>query len=54
MLYFTKKKPSALHENVVEVPMVTWNDIGGLEEREMMDSLAVSIQFQYTNNVFVY
>ena len=24
--------PSALRETVVEVPTVTWNDIGGLEE----------------------
>jgi transitional endoplasmic reticulum ATPase len=24
--------PSALRENVVEVPNVTWDDIGGLEQ----------------------
>lgn len=35
--------PSALHETVVEVPTVTWNDIGGLEEvkRELQELVQV-------------
>ena len=36
--------PSALRETVVEVPTVTWNDIGGLEEvkRELQELVQVS------------
>ena len=35
--------PSALREMVVEVPNVTWNDIGGLEEvkRELQELVQV-------------
>ena len=35
--------PSALRETVVEVPTVTWNDIGGLEEvkRELQELVQV-------------
>ena len=37
--------PSALRETVVEVPTVTWNDIGGLEEvkRELQELVQVCI-----------
>ena len=37
--------PSALRETVVEVPTVTWNDIGGLEEvkRELQELVQVSL-----------
>ena len=36
--------PSALRETVVEVPTVTWNDIGGLEEvkKELQELVQVS------------
>ena len=35
--------PSALRETVVEVPTVTWDDIGGLEEvkRELQELVQV-------------
>ena len=37
--------PSALCETVVEVPIVTWNDIGGLEEvkRELQKLVQVCV-----------
>ena len=37
--------PSALRETVVEVPTVTWNDIGGLEEvkRELQELVQVRV-----------
>ena len=37
--------PSALRETVVEVPTVTWNDIGGLEEvkRELQELVQVCV-----------
>ncbi len=36
--------PSALRETVVEIPNVTWNDIGGLDEvkRELQELVQVS------------
>jgi transitional endoplasmic reticulum ATPase len=38
--------PSALRENVVEVPNVTWNDVGGLEDvkRELYETVQYPIQ----------
>ncbi len=30
-----KSNPSALRETVVEVPKVSWDDVGGLEEVKM-------------------
>lgn len=41
----SKSNPSALRETVVEVPTVSWNDIGGLEEvkRELQELVQVSL-----------
>ena len=38
-----QSNPSALRETVVEVPTVTWEDIGGLEEvkRELQELVQV-------------
>lgn len=38
-----QSNPSALRETVVEVPNVTWEDIGGLEEvkRELQELVQV-------------
>lgn len=33
--------PSSLRETVVEVPTVTWNDIGGLAVRNKVEELVV-------------
>jgi SpoVK/Ycf46/Vps4 family AAA+-type ATPase len=40
----SKSSPSALRETVVEVPNVTWEDIGGLEnvKRELQELVQVS------------
>ena len=42
--------PSALRETVVEVPTVTWNDIGGLEEvkRELQELVQVCVAVLHT------
>lgn len=39
-----KSNPSALRETVVEVPNVTWDDIGGLDEvkTELQELVQVS------------
>merc|ERR1719223_2454769 len=39
--------PSALRETVVEVPNVTWNDIGGLEgvKRELQEVVQYPVEF---------
>jgi hypothetical protein len=41
----SKSSPSALRETVVEVPNVTWDDIGGLEnvKRELQELVQVSV-----------
>lgn len=38
-----KSSPSALRETVVEVPSVTWDDIGGLEsvKKELQEMIQV-------------
>ena len=40
-----KSSPSALRETVVEVPSVTWEDIGGLEhvKKELQEMIQVKI-----------
>ena len=42
-----KSNPSALRETVVEVPNVTWQDVGGLEEvkRELQELVQVLLCF---------
>ena len=44
--------PSALRETVVEVPTVTWNDIGGLEEvkKELQELVQVPSISSYSGN----
>lgn len=39
-----KSSPSALRETVVEVPSVTWEDIGGLEfvKKELQEMIQVN------------
>lgn len=50
MTYFqwalSKSNPSALRETCVEVPTVTWEDIGGLEsvKKELQELVQVSHQ----------
>ena len=43
----SKSSPSALRETVVEVPNVTWEDIGGLEnvKLELQELIQVSLKF---------
>ena len=40
-----QSNPSALRETVVEVPTVTWNDIGGLDDvkRELQELVQVCV-----------
>ena len=40
-----QSNPSALRETVVEVPTVTWNDIGGLDDvkRELQELVQVRV-----------
>ena len=42
-----RSNPSALRETVVEVPNVTWNDIGGLEgvKRELQEVVQYPVEF---------
>jgi SpoVK/Ycf46/Vps4 family AAA+-type ATPase len=44
--------PSALRETVVEVPTVTWNDIGGLEEvkRELQELVQVRRSLMFADS----
>lgn len=43
---FTLTNPSALRENVVEVPNVSWDDVGGLEDvkRELYETVQYPIE----------
>lgn len=44
----SKSSPSALRETIVEVPTVTWNDIGGLQnvKLELQELVQVSHIFK--------
>ena len=50
----SKSSPSALRETVVEVPNVTWEDIGGLEnvKRELQELVQVSINL-FSNGFYL-
>lgn len=49
-----KSSPSALRETVVEVPNITWNDIGGLEnvKRELQELVQVTLFLFFNIKVF--
>lgn len=49
----SKSNPSALRETAVEVPTVSWDDIGGLEnvKRELQELVQVSISSWYYNKL---
>lgn len=55
-----KSSPSALRETIVEVPNITWEDIGGLAnvKRELQELVQVSYyNFFFLNNsvlIFVF
>ena len=48
----SKSNPSALRETAVEVPTVSWDDIGGLEnvKRELQEL----VQVKYYNDKFLH
>ena len=48
-----KSTPSAIRETVVEVPNVTWNDVGGLEnvKKELQELVQVCID--RSSNIYV-
>ena len=50
-----KNTPSALRETVVEVPNVTWQDIGGLEtvKKELQELVQVSLITLYMYKLLV-
>lgn len=56
----TKSSPSALRETIVEVPNITWEDIGGLTnvKRELQELVQVSyfkiILGVNINNLYVF
>ena len=45
--------PSALRETVVEVPTVTWNDIGGLEEVKKELQELVQVKTVYAQRFYI-
>lgn len=46
----TKSSPSALRETIVEVPTVTWDDIGGLQNVKM--ELQELVQVRQLLNIY--
>lgn len=51
----SKSSPSALRETVVEVPNVTWDDIGGLEnvKKELQELVQVNECYNFLDNNFL-
>lgn len=47
----TKSSPSALRETIVEVPTVTWDDIGGLQNVKM--ELQELVQVRQLLNIYI-
>lgn len=48
----TKSSPSALRETIVEVPTVTWDDIGGLQNVKMELQELVQVKTDAKPNVY--
>lgn len=50
----SKSSPSALRETVVEVPNITWEDIGGLAnvKRELQELVQVNYYFKTILKLF--
>jgi len=49
----TKSSPSALRETIVEVPTVTWDDIGGLQNVKMELQELVQVRLNTYNILHV-
>lgn len=49
----TKSSPSALRETIVEVPTVTWDDIGGLQNVKMELQELVQVGIDTKPNVHI-
>jgi len=50
----TKSSPSALRETIVEVPTVTWDDIGGLQNVKMELQELVQVKLDTRFNIYIY
>jgi SpoVK/Ycf46/Vps4 family AAA+-type ATPase len=50
----TKSSPSALRETIVEVPTVTWDDIGGLQNVKMELQELVQVRTNTYNMSYIY
>lgn len=50
----SKSSPSALRETIVEVPTVTWEDIGGLQnvKLELQELVQVGIQTREISHTY--
>lgn len=51
----SQSNPSALRETVVEVPNITWDDIGGLDDvkRELQELVQVCVQVLSSLNTYL-
>jgi len=50
----TKSSPSALRETIVEVPTVTWDDIGGLQNVKMELQELVQVKLDTRFNIYIH